>query len=431
MKKILIIGSGPTGLGCGCYLKGKKDFFIFEKEKQAGGLATSVEKDGFVFDYSGHLLHLRWNNTKDFVFKLLGENILQIRRNAQIYIDGVYVNYPFQINLYNLPDYIKSRCVRDFLKTYLKPRKNTSNFKEWALQTFGSSICKYFMFPYNEKLFSYPVEKLTTNWLGNFVPRPDINMVLKGAYIGNIKNIGYNPVFYYPRYGGIGSLTEKMYEMVKDNVLLDSEVIEVSFKNRYIRLKNGEKFFYSSLVNTIPLKKFIMISDAPYGIKKVAEKLKHNNVYVLNLGIKKTDFKQHWIYFPHKSFPFYRLGFYTNFSKKLAPSGFDSVYIELSVMEGKGIDIEMTERDIINKLKKLAIIKSKYDIVTKMWLEIDCAYVIYDEEREKNLSIIFDFLLKNSVYSTGRYGGWKYSFIEENIKDGFETAKILVEKEGL
>jgi len=425
VRKTVIIGAGLTGLSCGYKLKKKLDYLLIEKEKKAGGLCSSVSKNGFVFDYSGHLLHLRWEETKNFVLGLLKNNQVKIKRNAQIYLKGYYIDYPFQINLYNLPPEIKSKCVSDFLKANIYEKKQTENFKEWAIRTFGKSICEYFMFPYNEKLFSYPLEKLTTLWLGNFVPRPDIKTVLEGAYIGKVKNLGYNYEFYYPKRGGINHITQKLAGEIKEKIMTDSEVKSVSFKTKEIVLKNGEKIKYSKLINTTPLKDFILISDAPQKVKEAAKKLKHNTVYILNIGIKKTNFKQHWIYFPQKTFPFYRLGFYTNFSRYLAPENSDSLYAEVSVYENEFIDIEKTQRIIINQIKRLCIIKDYADIKTLLWTKADCGYVIYDFEREKALKIIFDYLNQVGVISIGRYGGWKYSFMEENIKEGFEAAKEI------
>lgn len=425
---IVIIGSGLTALSAGYKLEGRKDFVIFEKEKRVGGLATSITKDNFIFDYSGHLLHLRWNETKKFVFDLLKENLLKLNRNAKIYLDGNYVNYPFQINLYNLPLNIKSECVRDFLKAQLNKRKDSKNFRCWALNTFGKSICKYFMFPYNEKLFSHPLDKMSTAWLGNFVPRPDINTVLKGAYQKNIENIGYNPVFYYPKYGGIKSLTDKIASKIK-KIETDSEIVFTDFKKRTLTLKDGTKIKFKELINTAPLKKFILNSNAPDSVIDAAKKLRHNRIYIINMGIKKTYFKEHWIYFPQKRFSFYRVGFYTNFSKNLAPYENDSIYIEISTEEDGFINIEKATSKIIKNLKELKIIKNDDDIKTILQTQAEFGYVIYDLEREKSLKIIFDYLKKQNVISTGRYGGWKYSFMEENIKDGFEAADILFKKD--
>ncbi|MCM8784118.1 MAG: NAD(P)-binding protein [Candidatus Omnitrophica bacterium] len=47
----LIIGAGLSGLFTAYYLyKAKKSFIIIEKEKQVGGLAKTLEYDGFKTD---------------------------------------------------------------------------------------------------------------------------------------------------------------------------------------------------------------------------------------------------------------------------------------------------------------------------------------------------------------------------------------------
>lgn len=424
MGKTVIIGAGLTGLSCAYKLNSKSEYIIFEKENRVGGLASSLEKDGFIFDYSGHLLHLRWTETTEFILRILKGNYLKIKRNSQIYFGERFIDYPFQINLYNLPDKIKKKCVLDFIKTYKKRKKYTTNFKQWALQTFGKSICQYFMFPYNEKLFSYSIDKITTEWLGEFVPKPDIKNVIYGAYIGKVKNTGYNHTFYYPEYGGINTLTKNISEKVK-NINLNSEIRKINLRRKEVYV-NGNWIKFNWLLNTMPLKYFIyLIEDAPSEIKKQADNLKHNEVYILNIGIKKSDFKQHWIYFPEKKFLFYRIGFYSNFSKYVAPKNTSSVYVEISNNPSNSLNINETEKKIIKQIKKTGIIKKESDIITKMWTKIPVAYVIYDKKRNDTLKKLNDFLLDHNIISTGRYGGWKYSFMEENVKDGFEAAKVI------
>jgi len=42
------------------------------------------------------------------------------------------------------------------------------------------------------------------------------------------------------------------------------------------------------------------------------------------------------------------------------------------------------------------------------------------------LKIIQDYLKEKNIYSVGRYGGWKYSTMEEAILEGKEVAERLV-----
>lgn len=59
MKKIVILGAGPTGLGAAYRLHeiGYKNWNIYEKNHYVGGLSASFrDKQGFTWDIGGHIL---------------------------------------------------------------------------------------------------------------------------------------------------------------------------------------------------------------------------------------------------------------------------------------------------------------------------------------------------------------------------------------
>lgn len=67
---IVIVGAGLAGLSTALHLSGVP-YRVFEKEKEAGGLCRSYQKDGFTFDVTGHLLHFRQAEIKALVEGLL------------------------------------------------------------------------------------------------------------------------------------------------------------------------------------------------------------------------------------------------------------------------------------------------------------------------------------------------------------------------
>ncbi|HBE87516.1 MAG TPA: protoporphyrinogen oxidase, partial [Elusimicrobia bacterium] len=111
----LIIGGGLAGLSAAMTLRGRKKIFLAEKEPRLGGLAATVRKGGFHFDYSGHLLHLRWPETTRLILGALGANVRRIRRDARVFAHGRWTPYPFQANLAAMPPRVRSECVRGFL----------------------------------------------------------------------------------------------------------------------------------------------------------------------------------------------------------------------------------------------------------------------------------------------------------------------------
>ncbi|MDP2864733.1 MAG: NAD(P)-binding protein, partial [Elusimicrobiota bacterium] len=183
--EVLILGGGLAGLSAAKALEGKKDYLVAERENRPGGLAATLKKGAFHFDYSGHLLHLRWPETTKLILGALGKNCARIKRDARVYAHKSWIPYPFQANLAGLPPRVKSECVSGFLAAYAarKPAGSAPEvFTRWTRRVFGDGISNHFMLPYNAKLWQYPLERLTTEWCAPFVPLPSPEEVIKGAY---------------------------------------------------------------------------------------------------------------------------------------------------------------------------------------------------------------------------------------------------------
>ena len=424
----LIIGGGLAGLSAAKALEGKKDYLVAERENRPGGLAATLKKGAFQFDYSGHLLHLRWPETSKLILGALGKNCARIKRDARVYAHKSWTPYPFQANLSGLPPRVKSECVSGFLAAYAARKPAGSGpevFTRWTRRVFGDGISKHFMLPYNAKLWQYPLERLTTEWCAPFVPLPTPEEVIKGAYGKRSVGLGYNTVFNYPKHGGIGALPNALAKDLR-GLRLGLEVESLDLKKCVANVRHFGPVHFKRLINTSPLKDFIgRAQDAPAAVRRAAASLRHNTVYVLNLGVTGVRSDMHWGYFPGAAFPFYRAGIATNFSKDLAPGGCSSFYIEIAT-PGSALDLASAEEGVIKGLKACGLIRSAGQIVEKLWLKIPCAYVIYNRERAEALPVIFDWLRSKKALSIGRYGAWKYSFMEESVKEGLEAAAAIL-----
>jgi len=424
----IIIGAGITGLSTAFHLK--NDYLILEKENSVGGLCRSITDNGFIFDYTGHLLHLRSDYTKKLILELLKNNIKKIRRNSWIYSNNIFTRYPFQANLYGLPEKIKKECIKGLVETLVKaniPDKKSS-FKKWAIHTFGDGFAKNFFIPYNEKLWRFSLDKMTAEWVTEFVPQPKLEEVLLGAFQDMKTLYGYNSYFYYPVRGGIQSLIDSLLCKIKrEKLLLNAEVKKINWRKKYIVSSKGE-MKYEHLITTIPLPELLSIMEnLPEKIKNAKEKLLCNSVYCFNIGIKKGAIQKdkHWIYFPEKKFIFYRVGFYHNFSRYLVPDGCSSIYVEVSTKFGENLNQKNALEKTIKDLNACGILKKGDKILTLNILPIRYAYIIYNRNRNEALEIIQSFLKKNKIFSIGRFGAWKYSYMEESILDGKEIAELI------
>ena len=428
----LIIGGGLAGLAAAGGLEGRKPYLVAEREHRPGGLAATVRKGGFSFDYSGHLLHLRWPRTTKLILGALRGNCSKIKRDARIYAHKSWTPFPFQANLSGMPAKVKAECVAGFLKAYADsvdgvtaPPDGPEVFSRWTRRVFGPGISRHFMLPYNAKLWQYPLDRLTTEWCAPFVPFPKPEEVIEGAYGKKTEGLGYNTVFHYPERGGIGSLPNALAKRLS-GLRLGLEVESVDLKNKVALVRHFGPVHFTRLVNTAPLKEFALLcSDAPAAVRRAAASLRHNTVYVLNLGVEGRGPDLHWGYFPGAEFPFYRAGVASNFSRKLAPRGCASYYIEIAT-DGSPLDLESAEKAVIGGLKSCGYLKSASQVVEKLWLKIPCAYVTYNKERTAALPVIGAWLKARGAHSIGRYGSWKYSFMEESVKEGLEAAADIL-----
>ncbi len=426
MAKIVIIGAGLCGLSCAYHLN--SEYLLLEKEEKVGGLCRSETRQGFVFDYSGHLLHLHNPYTKKLIAKLLAGNLLEHRRSAWINSHSIYTRYPFQANTYGLSKKVVWECLSGMIKAQCKfsTNQNVPSFYDWILNNFGEGIARHFMVPYNEKLWTVHPAQLTCEWLYPFVVRPNIKDVIKGGLLDNRQSFGYNAGFFYPQAGGIEVLPGKMAERIK-NLVLNKQVVEVNTQKKYLLLNDGTGTSYDKLVSTMPLPELLgVLTDLPAKIQRLAGKLAWTSVLNVNLGISRPNITdKHWIYFPEKKYIFYRAGFSSNFSQSICPPGASAIYTEVSYRPEKKLNKEKTLGRIIAGLRSAKILKKNDQILTTQFLDIPYAYVLYNRQRTPAVKVIQEYLQSKNIYSIGRYGGWEYSYMEEAILQGRELAERL------
>jgi hypothetical protein len=78
-------------------------------------------------------------------------------------------------------------------------------------------------------------------------------------------------------------------------------------------------------------------------------------------------------------------------------------------------------------LEKSGLLKKSDEISVVNYIPIRYAYVRYDTARISAVSAILQWLVEKArCTSIGRYGAWKYSFMEEAILDGKKTAEGLL-----
>ena len=276
------------------------------------------------------------------------------------------------------------------------------------------------MIPYNTRLWGVPPSEITADWCSRFVPLPKLEDVLAGAVGLNDRELGYNASFVYPRLG-IGELSKGLAREVPG--------IELGRAPRAISLRRRELHFddetvrYDALVSTVPLPVLLRLcDDLPGPVAEAASRLRCTHLYYLDVALNGPCQKPlHWVYVPEAKYPFYRVGCYSNFSAAMAPPNKACLYVELA--DRAEPDMGKLLPEVADALVEMGLIDVPHAIRFARLRRLDWVYVIFDHAYFPALAAIRPFLEDANIVSTGRYGGWNYSAMEDALRFGRDGAK--------
>jgi protoporphyrinogen oxidase len=428
---VAILGAGLTGMAAAFHLgRAGVPHRVFERLPFPGGHAITVEEQGYRFDRTGHLLHLRDAETRALALGWLGGDHVEIERRSAIWSNGTYTRYPFQANTFGLPPAVAYECLRGFIDAHFAPHKpRPTNFEEFCLAHFGEGISRQFMIPYNTRLWGVHPREITADWCARFVPLPKLEDVLAGAVGMNDRELGYNARFVYPRLG-IGQLTDGLARAVasmrarEDAPALELGRAPVAVDWRARELVFGDEVVrYDVLISSAPLPALVrLLPGAPRAVSEAGARLRCTHLHYLDVALDGPCNKPlHWVYVPEAKYPFYRVGCYSNFSAAMAPPGKASLYVELA--DRTEPDLSALLPRVAEGLVEMGLIDAPSAIRFARARRIDYAYVVFDHSYFEALETVRPFLDRERIVSCGRYGGWNYSSMEDALHFGRDAAR--------
>jgi len=433
-NRTVIVGGGLAGLSCARELGG--NFLLLEANARLGGLCRTEEASGFFFDWTGHWLHARDPEMRALIEGrwLLG-NVTTVERRALIHSQGVWTRFPYQVHTHGLPaatiaenliGFVEATSGEEGRALRERPLKHAGEFIQRHL---GAGFAKNFLVPYNEKLFTVPVEELSPEWGGRFIPRPKLAEVVRGALGLEGEGAGYNATFWYPKEGGIESLVrglEKDVRALPGELRTSAKVERLDLSRRKI-IAGGEEVGFDELVLTLPLASLgKIIVDPPAEVARALQALRAVSVTVVELGAEDIGGQRfHWAYFPEREYPFYRIGSPSEVHSALAPAGCRSFALEFS-HRGPADHAALIESSIaaLHELKLLDRAKVRVSRART----IPTAYVLFDQAHEAARATILAHLEAHGVRVAGRYGRWEYSSMEDALLTGRDAARALRQK---
>lgn len=442
--KILIIGAGPTGLGAAYRLHelGYENWVLYEKADHVGGHSTShVDEKGFVWDEGGHVIFSHYPYFDQLVDRMLGKEVHERIRESWIVSGDCWVPYPFQNNLRYLPKEVQVKCLLGAATASANGSGRTAaNFRDWILETFGEGIAEAFMFPYNSKVWTTPLEQMSKSWIGERVSVVDFKRLLENVLFER-DDVGWGPnsKFRFPLHGGTGEIYRRMAKTFPGKVHLGKELSEVDPVKKTVSFSDGSGDTYDILISTAPLDLVVQgMKSVDGSLVEATHDLRHNGLMVMGVGLKKKiQTGRCWIYFTDREMPCYRATYFSHYSPNNVPNGdtetYSSLMCEISYPIGEAPDPDRAFEQIVTGLIRAKMLEEqdRQRIVSKYHKVIPYSYPIPTLNRDRALKVLQPALMKQQIYSRGRFGAWRYEIgnMDHSVMMGVETTNHLLKGE--
>ena len=422
MKKIPfgILGGGFAGLMAGRELNSRnQEFLILEREDTVGGLARTTNFSGLKAEFGPHALYSKDERVMEF-FKSLPIAYYTYNRKVRICHRGsdkkIYeLNYPFENGLGNLPPEERADCLLGYIECYSRKRHKFNNLKDWINQGLGYGIAKYFMIPYNKKIWNAPLDKISLDLIKQKIDPASIKELVK-ACVG-LPTIGriYQSIFLYPK-KGTGEISKAISESFKQSIICNSKIKKISISKKGILIKTEkDKYLFEKVISTIPLPEMINKQNLK-SLKPFADKFVSNKTYFVAVRLKENRQLQrfhdcHWVFFAGSEI-FYRMNVMQAYSPEVTPGIVAEITAKGKI---KQMSIKRIEEEVIQGLLNDQIIKSEDDIESVSTKLVPFTYPIptmgIDHIKVKVQRVLEPY----HFYLLGRNGNWDYINMDQIV----------------
>ncbi|HET6921613.1 MAG TPA: FAD-dependent oxidoreductase [Anaeromyxobacteraceae bacterium] len=442
---VVVVGAGAAGLAAALFLaRAGRAVLVAEQADGVGGLARTVERDGYRFDLGGHRFFTRVPEVRALWEEMLGAEMLVRRRRSRILFRGRAFDYPITAGgaLAGLGPAESARVLLSYLAARVRPVRPEASLADWLVNRFGRRLFETFFRPYTEKVWGMPCEAIGAQWAAQRIRRLSLQAALADALrrgSGGQRTLATE--FRYPRLGP-GMLWDRMRaaaEAAGADFRLGHRLVRLRHDGDAVRqvelagLRGPVVVPAAHVVATIPLRDLVpALEPAPSsGVAAAAAALRYRDFLVVALVLEGPDpFPDTWLYLHD---PGVRAGRVQNFrawSPELVPDPTRSCLgFEYFCSHGDDLwrrsDAELVEI----ALADLAAIGSgrAEKLVRGHVVRVRDAYPVYGEDFARHLAAIRAGLagLAN-LQVAGRNGMHRYNNMDHSILTGLLAARNVL-----
>ena len=449
-RDVVILGAGLAGLSAGHVLtRAGVPLEVLEAGHDVGGLARTIEHEGFRFDLGGHRFLTSNKAVETFVSDLLGNRILDAPRKSKILLRSRYFDYPlkpanalFGLGVPCTLRLLAGYCVQK-LKTHFGPGRPAVSLEDWVVARFGRPMFDLYFRDYSEKVWGLPSSEISAEWVAKRIAGLSLWEAVKNAFW---KQSGTDIAtladrFLYPPLG-IGRISERLRQAIewRNPVRTDTRVVRVdhdrgTIKRIMVRSKEEVRDIEpGQIVSTIPLTSLVrMLHPAPpEAVREAAKGLRFRDLIVVAVMLDRDRVNDlSWMYLPEKKITLGRIHEPKNWSPCMAPEGKTHLVAEYFCFRGDAVwnasDEELADRTA-EQLSGLGLFK-RDEVIGSRVVRVPRAYPVLDIGYRGRHEKIMEYLsgFKN-LHVAGRGGTFQYLNMDHAIESGMDAATAILEK---
>jgi protoporphyrinogen oxidase len=443
---ILVVGAGPAGLTAADVLvqRGRR-VLVVERDIRVGGIAQTVEYDGYRFDIGGHRFFTRVPEVRELWRTTLGADFIERPRLSRIYYDGRFFDYPLRPAnaLRNLGVFRAAAVLGSYGWSRLRPVHPERSFEDWVRNRFGDRLYRTFFKTYTEKVWGIPCSEISADWAAQRIRGLSlwtaIRAMLLGSARGSIKTLIDR--FEYPRLG-----PGMMWEAFERRIVAHGGTVQLGASATHIwhaggrvhgaaiRVNGQEReLAVSGVISTMPLRELMRVLDPapPPAVLAAAGSLRYRDFLTVALVVDEPHlFEDQWIYVHDPNVKVGRIQNFRNWSPDMVPPGKNCLGLEYFCQEGdelwRASDSELVElaRRELAALDLVPADRVSHGYVVRM----PKAYPVYDATYLDALATIRKYLagLPN-LQVAGRNGMHKYNNQDHSMVTALMAAGNLLD----
>jgi protoporphyrinogen oxidase/predicted dehydrogenase len=453
-----VLGGGPAGLTAAYVLglRGRRAT-LFEAEGSVGGLAKTVELDGFRFDLGGHRFFTKLRPIERIWEEMIGEDFMTRSRLSRIYFNGRYFAYPLQAKdvLRRLGLVESARCALSYLWALRHRRRKAKTFEDWVTSRFGRRLYNSFFRTYTEKVWGVPGSQIQAQWaaqrIRNFSFAKALLSIL-GLRREDVTTLIEE--FRYPRLGP-GQMWKEFQRRVESlgiPVRLKQSSVAVRHDGQRVHsvvvATNGDldEYEVDAVISSIPLSTLVLSMEpaAPPEVLVAARRLRYRDLCVVALMTSEAEpFHDNWIYLHDPETRAGRVQNYAAWSPQMVRPGTTCLGVEYFCFEGDDIWRMSSEEAVElakNELAAIGLIDPDL-VFDGAKVLVPQAYPMYDGSFEDAVEVLRAYVESfENLKTCGRNGLHRYNNQDHsmwtavlaavNLLDGTEYDVWSVNTEG-